>query len=418
VNWVREGSKPSLAWNVPGNWQDYDPTEVWESVVDYLEGDLKVSRGHQISNLGKTGDVGGPFEVVKRAYEHRSSLGDEPKHFSIHHEFGNPYYADPMAPGGTHHYFVPHAKQEHVAFWSDAFEMPEVSTPFQLDGFGTTAISRMIPTNPVAGLASFLGELREGLPKFGVDSWKHRTGRARSAGGDYLNVVFGWKPLVSDIKSFASTARNADRITKKYEAESGKLIHRRYDFPLISEVTYSEHDGKYPSPLWDYDLFRPDHVGVLQHFRRTTIKRWCSAAFTYHLPPVGSTARDLAIANKLYGIRLTPDVAWQLTPWSWAADWVTNFGDIESNVSAFMSDGLVMPYAYIMEESKVENEFQLSQVGYKSYPGMHTFTQKFTTTVKSRRKATPFGFGLKYDDFTSRQLAIIVALGLSKSQSD
>lgn len=409
---------PSLAWNVPGDWYDYvgHPTENWESVEDYTKGELMKSEGHQVSKLGKTNDdIGGDFMVVKYDYDHHSSLGDEPKHFSIHHDWGNPYYANPLAHGGTHHYFVPHAAVEHVADWSNAFEYgPDSSTPAELDALGTTAISRCIPTNPLFNAAAFVGELREGLPKFGIDTWKDRTAIARNAGSDYLNYQFGWKPLVSDIQKFAYVVKNANRITKQYEADSGKLLKRRYDFPGEETSSHDEWTGRYPAPLWDYSLFRPDHVGRLRRYRTKRTRRWLEATFTYYLPPVGTRARDLAIANKLYGIRLTPDVVWQLTPWSWAADWVSNIGDVASNISAFASDGLVMPHAYMMEETSARQEWILDQVGYKSYSGMQNFRQTFTVTVKQRRRATPFGFGFDFDGLTNRQTAILSALAISR----
>lgn len=409
---------PSLAWNVPGDWYDFvdTPTENWESVTDFIEGELITSSGHQISKLGKTrDDIGGDFMVVKREYSHHSSLGDEPKHFSIHHDYGNPYYADPMAHGGTHHYFVPHAAVEHVASWSSAFDFGvEYSSEFEMDALGTTAVARSIPTNPLFNAAAFIGELREGIPKLGIETWKSRSAVARNAGSDYLNAEFGWKPLVSDIQKFAYVVKNADRIAAQYAADSGKLIKRKYNFPPEEVSSHDEWTGRYPAPLWDYDLFRPDHVGRLRRYRTKRTKRWLKAAFTYYLPPVGTRARDLAIANKLYGIRLTPDVVWQLSPWSWAADWVTNIGDITSNISAFASDGLVMPYAYMMEETTAREEWILDQVAYKSYPGMQNFRQTFTTTAKQRRRATPFGFGFDFGGLTGRQTAILAALSISR----
>lgn len=400
---------PSQFWLCMGDWYNFPANQTWFSTTDYFSGELLLSEGHQVSRLGGTlEDIGGNFKVRKRFHTSSSTLGGGAKHFSA--------FADPMAHGDQHWYFEPRAAKEHIAYWSDAFEDPGCSSDIQLDAKGTTAISRIVPTNPVAGAAAFLGELREGLPKLAIQSWKPRAGRARAAGGDYLNATFGWKPLVSDIKKFAYVVKNADRITKQYEQGSGKLLKRRYDFPDEIKYDHDEHTGRGPVPNWDNRYLAPNHIGVLKHERHEKRRTWVEAAFTYYLPPVGTRARDLAIANKLYGIRPTPDVLWQLTPWSWAADWVTNLGDISSNVSAFMSDGLVMPYAYVMEETTIRHEWTLDQVAFTCYPGMHSFYQAFTSQVKVRRRATPYGFGFDMAGMTPRQGAILTALGIQRKR--
>jgi hypothetical protein len=111
----------------------------------------------------------------------------------------------------------------------------------------------------------------------------------------------------------------------------------------------------------------------------------------------------------------SPETVWELTPWSWAIDWFTNTGDIMKNVHGFLTDGLVMPYAYIMEESSIEREYTLTGVAYRSYPGMQSFRQSFKETIKQRHTATPFGFGFDLSTLNSRQVAIATALGLSKT---
>lgn len=405
-------------WLQAGDWYDYPPR--WEGTqkVQFIEGHLKQSEGHDLRRLGPTDDVGGDFAVSKKSYSETSTLGADPMHFSEEHVYGeDPDVTDPMAHGITHHYYKPRAVKGDVSeanFWYPWETEFESTSAFELDGLGTTAISRIVPTSPIFNAASFLGELREGLPKFGIQSWKDRTHLARSAGGDYLNYQFGWKPLVSDIKNFANTVKHAHELAARYEAGSGKLIHRRYDWPDEIETYQEEWTGKFPAPNPSFALYRSDHVGRLRSYGKIKRRRWLEADFTYYLPPVGTRARDLAIANHLYGVKLTPDTVWELTPWSWAADWVTNIGDVVKNVSAFSTDGLVMPHAYIMEETSLRVEYTLDQVGFKSYPGMQHFSQTFEETSKVRRRATPFGFGLDSGAFTDRQIAIIAALGLSR----
>jgi hypothetical protein len=117
---------------------------------------------------------------------------------------------------------------------------------------------------------------------------------------------------------------------------------------------------------------------------------------------------------KLFGTRVTPELFWELTPWSWAVDWVTNLGDVIHNVSAFSRDGLVMPYGYMMATITIKDTYTLSGFQFNTGPPQTMF-QSFTSTSKQRIRATPFGFGLDLGGFTNRQWAIIGALGLSRT---
>jgi hypothetical protein len=91
-------------------------------------------------------------------------------------------------------------------------------------------------------------------------------------------------------------------------------------------------------------------------------------------------------------------------------------GDIMSNISMLLTDGLVMKYGFVMEHSSVTRTYSISGLrlrrGYGSQP--YTGWQRFSTESKLRRRATPYGFGLSDEDFSPRQWAILVALGLSK----
>lgn len=124
-----------------------------------------------------------------------------------------------------------------------------------------------------------------------------------------------------------------------------------------------------------------------------------------------------AEANKLLGTRLTPEVLWNLAPWSWAADWITNTGDVLHNISMFAQDGLVLRYGYVMEETIIERTWTLHGVGFKSSPGPYNFSSTLREIHKVRRKATPFGFGVSEEAFTPRQYSILAALGMSRGRS-
>jgi len=73
-----------------------------------------------------------------------------------------------------------------------------------------------------------------------------------------------------------------------------------------------------------------------------------------------------------------------------------------------------MRYGYIMEHSIVRDTYiHIGPTGFKD-PKVFCEPYTFTTEVKLRRRATPFGFGLNLSSLTNQQKAILAALGLSR----
>jgi peptidoglycan/xylan/chitin deacetylase (PgdA/CDA1 family) len=145
------------------------------------------------------------------------------------------------------------------------------------------------------------------------------------------------------------------------------------------------------------------------------VKRYFKGAFTYYLPSDYESRNKVEEAafylDKILGLQLTPEVLWNLTPWSWAADWVGNFGDVLANVSDYATDGLVLRYGYMMEHSISKVTYTIPDI---PALGGRTLTQTHFREVKKRVPATPFGFGLTFDSFSTKQKAILAALGITK----
>lgn len=288
---------------------------------------------------------------------------------------------------------------------------------------GTTAIARCKPTNNVAAASVALGEiLHDGLPALlGATLWKNKASAARSAGGEYLNSEFGWKPLLNDIRSVSFAAANAHRILSQYERDAGRVVRRRYEFPVVrteSTSIISGYDGRIRAPtdggLIDFSVPRPQLCKTTRTYKRT----WFSGAFTYHLP-TGYKSRNrlermAAKAGPLLGLDLTPDTLWNLQPWTWAVDWFSNMGDVVSNLSDWATDGLVLRYGYIMEHQYSSDTYYLDGPSRYKPKGIHPSPVVAWKEIKRRQKATPFGFGATWDGLTPRQLAIAAALGLTR----
>lgn len=300
-----------------------------------------------------------------------------------------------------------------------------------LDPRGATAISRCKPTNNVANLAVDIAEtFQQGAPKMiGHALWKERSNALKGLGNEYLNAEFGWKPLASDIRSACYATQNAHRLMEGYERNSGKNVRRRYEFPIeethTSSIIEANNSGWLlggPSPgSSDYNRMMVPGL-PLGSIRKTDYvykRTWFSGSFTYHLPTDyrsrGWLRDKVREARHLYGLEITPEVVWNATPWTWAADWVSNIGDIVSNVSAWSTDGLVLRYGYVMQHELRSTTYTL-----EGFPSWNSKWPVFVSPVtlfyerKRRRRATPFGFGVDFNSFTPRQLAIAAALGISR----
>jgi hypothetical protein len=298
---------------------------------------------------------------------------------------------------------------------------------------GATAIAQSAPTNPNADLGTSLAEtFREGVPSLpGIQSWKNRTNILRAAGSEYLNYQFGWAPLVSEVHGVVNAARYHRDIMNQYHHGEGSNTRRRFDFARDASSNqiviggFPGFGGPGTSLSGQSTHFGPQSQRKISLVKET--KRWFEGCFTYGLPSTTpSWGKALGFgteADKLFGLRLDPEILWELTPWSWAADWFSNVGDVLHNVSSFALAGLVMRYGYIMEESI---ERVTAEQGPQSYTRRNkdgTFEEPIQSSpcssgyeciTKRRVAASPFGFSIGWEDLSPTQLAITAAVGITK----
>jgi len=121
---------------------------------------------------------------------------------------------------------------------------------------------------------------------------------------------------------------------------------------------------------------------------------------------------------------VTPEVLWNLIPWSWAIDWFANVGDVMSNMSSNAVNNLVADYAFVMESSQtVRTEtVTTSWTGVGSPGGFYYFpagsasasVSYETVQTKNRVAASPYGFGVEFGSLSNYQLGVVAALGISR----
>lgn len=372
-----------------------------------VNGQVTDSEGHaRLPNGGWAG--GGPFSTV------RCTLSDFPTSYSSKVD----KTGEPVSYSGSCYCPIPDTL---LTPFSGGFGSGGGASDSDLNAAGATAISICGPTNPAANAAVAIGEvLKDGLPALpGVHTWQRKASILKAAGSEYLNAVFGYLPLIDEVKEVGSSARFARDILSQHEQGMGKNTRREFVFPVESEFHEVVESAGTGAEIGEGTRYRSKtKLGVLTKSTKVDRKRWFSGCFTYAVPNQGDSWRNLmgygSEADKLFGTTLTPDVLWELAPWSWAVDWFSNMGDVINNFTQFKLNGQVMRYGYIMETVETTITYSLDfcgLVGAEDKPGPRSVVK---TTSKTRTPANPFGFGLTWDGLSPTQLLIAAAIGITR----
>lgn len=289
---------------------------------------------------------------------------------------------------------------------------------------GATGWNKFKPCKPTADAGVFLAEIRE-LPQMLKDTANFFQKSWRSAGGkrghtpkglanDWLAANFGWLPFISDLRKFHKTYRNLDQTLSRIKKQNGQWVKRGGTVSSRSshEIVFDVANQTGHSPSINSAFFsNPSLPGSKRMARNFDEQVWFDACFRYWIPPVTVDTpiwRGRAIAE-LYGLVPNPALIWELTPFSWLGDWVSNAGDVLSNLSPGLADDLVAKYAYVMKSTSVEGRFD-STLNLKT--GTLSNSWVFPISWKARAGASRFGFGLSQNDFSLRQWSILAALGI------
>lgn len=322
-----------------------------------------------------------------------------------------------------------------------------------LNGLGTDFVRRFRPGNPVANLGEFIVELRDlpRLPRF----LQAQAKRFVDLGSEYLNVEFGWKPFVRDlIKVQRLQATIEDRLRKLVQ-DNGIYIKRRskHDFRTISgpaeikgvlnrpfgeladpaiggDPALSGFISMGPVPFGYFDPFMSGdckYTAVTKH----ETESWFVGTYVYYVPDIGSDRWTRQAISELYGLQPHPEVIYRTYPWTWLSDWFFNVGDIVSNLTSNSVDSEAMGGGFVMHKDVLSYAIT-TDIQWDGYhhaegssfneeaiipPGASLCSYSNIRVNKLRQQASPFGFGLRPGDFTNRQAAILLALGISSKRN-
>jgi hypothetical protein len=357
----------------------YTGQSIMPGITESMEG-----FSHDLSALGQR-DCGGPWLLTRDNWQ-----------YSFAKCTGGSFKGSDFVPsGGT--------STSHQGAPSDS----------SLNTQGATAIARTIPTAPTFNSLVALSELmRDGVPSVpGTQAWKEGTIRAQTAGSEYLNVEFGWIPLVNDMRNFAKVVKSHSEILDELQRGSGKFTRVGYGFPGSTSSGFSSGS---------INCYKGGNTGVTvttsyNYSWYKQARTWFKGAFKYHLPASTTQAGKMALyasyADKLLGIKPTPAAIWNAAPWTWALDWFGNTGDVLTNISELGQDGLALAYGYIMSFGQTK---ELWSCASKSGTIPITASSKTRTReFKKRLPANPYGFGVTDAMLSLNQYSVAVALGLT-----
>lgn len=352
-------------------------------------------------------------------------------------------------------YYGSTANNGSVNTYTGRFQVGFVPNPiplpvYNLDALGTEGVSRSIPTSPSASLSVFLAELRD-LPRMITQTHRffehfrslgkkfHRGtvtigdtldyfNRPGQSAGDYLNLQFGWLPFVRDLASFYETGGTLDKRVRHLKTNNmGKPVVRtrqlrRWAYSTLQENYTAPSVTAIMLPSLPHSFMHSAVAPCATRNRTVTHKGriWFKGTYMYYSPEIANMP-DWQLKADILGLRLDPDVIWQLVPWSWLMDWFTTAGPLIHNAVEMARHHVVMHHGYCMAHMSTEHVCRETQ---NVYTGNACTVTKINATVsgeatclfeqKQRVVANPYGFGVNWEGLSPYQLSILGALGLSR----
>lgn len=288
---------------------------------------------------------------------------------------------------------------------------PEASSDSDLHAAGTIAIDRCAPANPVWDGSTAVAELiSEGLPPLRVSKG---ADPATYAAGEWLTWNFAYLPVIADWRDWQAAMKSSAKTVDQAMRDSGRRVRRRYSYPGKSASSHVQQDGVYPYWLGyngDANVVRRGRASIST---TTSERTWFAGAFKYHFPEQG-VERRLAELDASYGVKPGLDTAWNLIPFSWAADYFSSVGAAVDNFAATANSDRIMLYGYLMRTQKVREIH--TWTGELKVDDQWQTVSKYafiTKEVQQRVSASPYGFGLSLGDLTPKQVANLVAAGIT-----
>lgn len=263
----------------------------------------------------------------------------------------------------------------------------------------TKALANSNPSRPEVSLPVFVGELRE-LPQLVKLAGDNLLKKAASAN---LSYQFGWKPLISDLQKLVNFQSIVDKRANEMERLYSKGgLKRRIRL------------GQWQRTLRESTTIDSACI-VLRCSQEILVKEEAWATIRWR-----PTSRPRVITDKFlkdqarkaaFGIGLEAQDIWNLTPWSWLADWYGNVGDFlgahANKIPASSSTLCVMRY-FETKRTFTRTDQYVGQI--KGGDASFSFIQK------TRDVGGGPGISANLPFLSGRQLSILGSLSVLKGR--
>jgi len=315
----------------------------------------------------------------------------------------------------------------------------------QTNAIATSAITAMNPIKSSASVLTALLELARGdVPGVlkqlrqhisTINTWKRLSasgskGAASAIGGTYLENVFGWAPIIRDIQAAIEVLTTIDALLFPPDNTRRKfatVVHERFA-QTTGNASLSAQGVMHPLGGPGPYLNRSEGIYMVNagsaptvYTARETLDVRVVARFNTSMVPSAQSNGYLDKLRVLLGLELTPEVLWDLTPWSWLLDWFGNIGSVIENLSSIHMSNIILNYSYAtFRREAVSGAWSKPALSTSTTSGIQSlsgnFIQEYTMVQKVRLKASPYGFGTALSSLDAGKWAILVALGLARSR--
>lgn len=241
---------------------------------------------------------------------------------------------------------------------------------------------------------------------------------------EFLNYQFGWRPFVKDVTSLLDVVINVEDHIADTTRRNNAWMKRTWTEDVVESLQLVHSEGGLASsritPIQTGDWWQPWTTNYMV-YRESITEVWYEGVFKYYRPefdadlesgyPAVRKARQIL---SILGGNVTPTVLYRVTPWTWLADWFANLGDNLQMLEDQLSGQVAAKYMYIMHHNTEQYRYISSS---QAYNGTFVAVEAYRRLEVKRRvqSAGAFSFALRSGSLTGRQLAILGALGLTRT---
>jgi hypothetical protein len=266
--------------------------------------------------------VGGPF--FKYTYTTRKKL--PPLRYG--NEWTNPEFLRPPTTQNNASSYVAPVPSATFVDSGGGFTLNSAPRPTDLSFFIDRAYARVQaarnssrPDRPQINSMLSIMELRD-FPRLLKSAGDNLIAQGASA---FLSSKFGWEPIFRDIKNLFGISLAIDKQLKEMQRLSGKPIKRKRTlFDLNGTLTNEEHN--FPGGV-AYRTIGPEKDLTVHTTSSWKAKAVYHTYVTWDFPYDDALNIPPEIRNILKGVQLDFNTFWNIVPWTWLVDWVSNVGD-------------------------------------------------------------------------------------------